>query len=163
MKCPQIKSFVVFLYSEIMSNRSCNLCIISNISPLTLWNDKKTLSHIPSHLILGIWGWQLTSLSVSFLCVGHESCCWLHSAPGHYIMQFVQSATAGSIQATSMKVLVLSHSYLSGKCPADNELYMLPSTAHIIQHPPLSPLQSPMINIFLIVNHLCQLLVIIDT
>lgn len=51
---------------------------------------------------------------------------------------------------------------LSRKCPLDNELYMLPSTAHIIHRLPPSPLQSPMINIFLIVNHLCQLLVIID-
>ena len=38
----------------------------------------------------------------------------------------------------------------------------LPSTPHIARCLPPSPLQSPLINSFNIVNHLCQLLVIID-
>lgn len=38
----------------------------------------------------------------------------------------------------------------------------LPPLPHITHHLPPSPLQSPLIKIFHIVNHLCQLLVIID-
>lgn len=38
----------------------------------------------------------------------------------------------------------------------------LPSTPHIARCLPPSPLQSPLINSFHVVNHLCQLLVIID-
>lgn len=48
------------------------------------------------------------------------------------------------------------------KCVQDNELHMPASTSHIIHSLPPSPLQSPLINIFHIVNHLCPLLLIID-
>lgn len=44
----------------------------------------------------------------------------------------------------------------------DNKLYTPASTSHIIHSLLPSPLQSPLINIFHIVNWLCQLLVIID-
>lgn len=42
------------------------------------------------------------------------------------------------------------------------ELYTPPSTALIIYRLVLAPLQSPVINIYFIVNHLCQPVVIRD-